>query len=226
MTYNHNRAGDEEGHQHHWGKVVNSMLEAATLSDAASSMVTLTENVLQSLHLLDEDVISDLELLCVGKNPVFETGQLYKACHFGEDDVCVLDEEGTHHPIPFKIVEEHFKMNATQPRMGAIFKLAEAAMADRLVRLQVAAKAFMAHTGPKFKKGDLVRWKDGMSTHAKPFYGETVLILEVLAIPKRRIANPGSSAAASMDDIVIGLLDDDGELIHFLMDSRRFEHAS
>ena len=73
--------------------------------------------------------------------------------------------------------------------------------------------------------GDLVEWKPGLKNSARPMAGERAVIIETLQEPMR-IWTEGSldtTRSGGRYDIIIAMMDSDGELLHFPSDSRRFQ---
>lgn len=74
-----------------------------------------------------------------------------------------------------------------------------------------------------FSLGDLVVWKPLLKNRVRPAYGEPAIVVEVLDKPVRNTeADPSSTYFREPLDIVLGVLDDDGELVVYHFDSRRF----
>lgn len=72
--------------------------------------------------------------------------------------------------------------------------------------------------------GQLVRWKQGMKNRAHPDYGVAAVVIQVLDRPALDASQgAGSTYFNEPLDIVLGLLDSDGDLLVFHYDSRRFE---
>lgn len=78
-----------------------------------------------------------------------------------------------------------------------------------------------------FTVGDLVTWKPLLKNRVRPAYGEPAIVIEFLDKPVRNSeANPSSTYFREPLDLVLGLLDDDGEILVYHFDSRRFEQAA
>jgi len=79
----------------------------------------------------------------------------------------------------------------------------------------------------EFKVGDLVVWKASLQNKKSPDYDEPRVVTQVLS---ERVldqgGNPGSCYFREPLDIVLGELDDDGDLVEHHYDSRRFTLAS
>ena len=78
-----------------------------------------------------------------------------------------------------------------------------------------------------FSAGQLVQGKRGMKNRRRPLTGQPAIVLEVLPTPVLD-TNPADSSAATPYfreplDLVLGLLDSDGDFLIFYYDSRRFE---
>jgi len=75
----------------------------------------------------------------------------------------------------------------------------------------------------EFRPGQLVKWKDGLRNTRRPLYDEPAIIVSVLSDP---ITDPlldmFSPYFRTPLDIVLGLVDDDDELVMYHFDSRRF----
>ena len=76
----------------------------------------------------------------------------------------------------------------------------------------------------KFKKRDLVVWKNGLRNKKLPNEGQPVVVLEILTAPLiEHEQETGSPYFREPLDIVLAMLDEDGDLVSFHYDSRRFE---
>lgn len=76
----------------------------------------------------------------------------------------------------------------------------------------------------RFREGDIVRWKPDLKNRKKPEYGEPAIVLELLMDPIYDAErSSGSAYFREPLDIVLGMMDEDDELIFFHFDSRRFE---
>ncbi len=75
-----------------------------------------------------------------------------------------------------------------------------------------------------FKPGQLVRWKPGLRNRRSPDYGEAGIVISLLTEPVYD-SNPDSGSPYFREplDILIAILDDDGEFLVFYYDKRRFE---
>lgn len=78
----------------------------------------------------------------------------------------------------------------------------------------------------RFEGGSLVRWKPGLRNKRRPELGEVAIVLEVLDDPVLDLTEgSGSTYFREPLDLIIGVLDDQGDLLAFHADSRRFELA-
>ena len=79
----------------------------------------------------------------------------------------------------------------------------------------------------EFSAGQLVRWKPGMKNRRRPATNQPAIVLEVLSEPVFDTSPTDSSAGTPYFreplDIVLGLVDVDGDFIVFHYDSRRLE---
>jgi hypothetical protein len=75
-----------------------------------------------------------------------------------------------------------------------------------------------------FKPDDLVVWKDGLKNKARPALGEPAIVLDILESP---LYDPEKSTGTPYFneplDLVLGVLDSDGDFIVFHYDKRRFQ---
>jgi hypothetical protein len=76
-----------------------------------------------------------------------------------------------------------------------------------------------------FKPGDLVVWKRGFKNKARPALDEPVIVVQVLETPLRdQIKNDSGTPYFNEPlDLVLGLLDEDGDFMIFYYDRQRFE---
>lgn len=75
----------------------------------------------------------------------------------------------------------------------------------------------------EFKIGQLVTWKDRMQNRTKPDYGQPAIIVEIFSKPK--VDTTKSAGSPYFDeplDLRLGFIDDDGDFMTLLFDSRRF----
>ena len=75
----------------------------------------------------------------------------------------------------------------------------------------------------EFAAGQLVTWKDRMQNKSKPDYGQPAIVVEVLSEP--RVDNTKSAGSPYYDeplDLRLGFIDDQGDFVILLFDSRRF----
>ncbi|MCF6285686.1 MAG: hypothetical protein L3K26_10900 [Candidatus Hydrogenedentes bacterium] len=79
----------------------------------------------------------------------------------------------------------------------------------------------------KFRVGDRLKWKETMKNRKAPAYGEPVVVIDILPEPVYDSDADNKSAGHPLFreplDIVLGIVDPDGELLMFHFDSRRFE---
>jgi len=75
-----------------------------------------------------------------------------------------------------------------------------------------------------FKKGDIVKWKPNLQNRGLPEYDEPVIVLDLLDSPLYdEEEGPSSTYFKEPLDIVLGYIAEDGELISFYFDKRRFQ---
>ncbi|MCP4113132.1 MAG: hypothetical protein GY749_47650 [Desulfobacteraceae bacterium] len=75
-----------------------------------------------------------------------------------------------------------------------------------------------------FKVGQFVKWKKGLKNRRLPLENQPVIVLELLDKPIfDSEARSGSPYFSEPLDILLGILDSDGDFIHFYYDRRRFE---
>lgn len=91
--------------------------------------------------------------------------------------------------------------------------------------LTILAKSFL--TKNHFQSGDLVRWKMGLKNKKLPEEDASAIVIEVLDQPVfDDEKNSGTTYFREPLDVVIALLDDDGDFLTFHVDGRRFEPVS
>ncbi|MBP7533152.1 MAG: hypothetical protein KA783_01805 [Chitinophagales bacterium] len=93
---------------------------------------------------------------------------------------------------------------------------------DHLNKLKVAYAVFSQPNN--LKKGDIVVWKKGLKNKLRPAQDEPCIVIEVLDTPLHDIAKESGTAYFNEPlDLVIGVLDSDGDFAVFYYDKRRFE---
>ena len=82
-------------------------------------------------------------------------------------------------------------------------------------------KYTQSHT---FAPGQLVAWKKGLKNRRRPTIGEPAIVIEVLNSPILDVeADPGLPYFREPLDIILGVIDEDGDFLRYHFDSRRFE---
>ena len=77
-----------------------------------------------------------------------------------------------------------------------------------------------------FSIGELVRWKPGLRNRPLPECEQLAIVLEVLERPVENAGEPTESPYFREPlDLVLGVIDGDGDLAAFHFDGRRFEPA-
>ncbi|GEM_PF-6145355 len=75
-----------------------------------------------------------------------------------------------------------------------------------------------------FKVGDLVIWEKGLKHKKVPDYGVPAVVLKVLETPIIDEESPISSPYYKEElDILLGIMDEEGDFICFYYDSKRFK---
>ena len=99
--------------------------------------------------------------------------------------------------------------------------------AERGRRLTELANAI--DTPHTFRKGQLVRWKAGLKNRGAPAYNEVAVVREILAAPVFDQCEQGRCAGSPYFgeplNLVLAILDSDGDFFEFRYDGRRFEPA-
>jgi len=89
------------------------------------------------------------------------------------------------------------------------------------MRLQTLCSRLL--TPSNLQPGDIVRWKEGLRNKKRPGYDEYIVVLEILSVPI--ISKSEGVYFAEPLDCKLGIVDEDGDLLTFFFDSRRFEKA-
>ena len=93
--------------------------------------------------------------------------------------------------------------------------------AEQLIRLQEATDAY--NTQFSFKPGDVIELKPFLRNKRLPNYGQPMIVTEVLDCPIQGTkTDTGSANFAESLDIRCGVRDEDGDVLFFYYDSRRF----
>ena len=193
------------------------------IEDNGDLITTLvTEDFHQTLLLAKAD-ISDLSLTCTQDAGDFKEGVSYAVCQIAMRGMCVVDSDGDHQSIPREVIEKYFVLRTTRSRLDAIRGLARAALDERTERLETLAASFLKRE--TFAPGNLVRWKPGLRNKVRPLLDETGVVIEVRDRQDREAADPSSSDAGGFLDVVVAVLDEDGDFLHFPLDGRRLERV-
>ncbi len=96
---------------------------------------------------------------------------------------------------------------------------------DTEERLQALQRRFSAQPPNGFKPGQIVQWKSGMQNRRFPKYNEPAVVMEVLnpAVFDNDPKSHGSNMFREPLNLVLGLLDADGDFFCWHYDGRRFE---
>lgn len=79
---------------------------------------------------------------------------------------------------------------------------------------------------PKFRPGDVVRWKKGLKNKRYPKEGQLCIVMEEMKEPIiQDNRDAGSPYYREPLDLVLALLEDDSDLVIFHYDKRRFERV-
>ncbi len=89
-------------------------------------------------------------------------------------------------------------------------------------KLQAAHDSFFqTHT---FQQRQLVKWKPGLKNKKLPKEGQPAIVMELLEKTLEQAdREPGSPYFREPLDIVLGVIDEDGDFMTFHFDKRRFE---
>lgn len=118
------------------------------------------------------------------------------------------------HPDQFKIIADQF---ASRSRTHLDQRKSE----EGIERLRAQYELFSTHE--TFGSGQLVQWKPGLKNKSKPGYGEPAIVVEVLLVPILNTKEDASSTYFREPlDLILGVMDDDDEMILYYFDSRRF----
>ena len=90
---------------------------------------------------------------------------------------------------------------------------------------QQLTKRFQSLSKPcRFSPGQLVKWKADLKNRRRPHDGEPAIVVAHLETPILRDEHDsGSSYFREPLDLVLGILDSDGDFLCYHYDSRRFE---
>ncbi len=76
-----------------------------------------------------------------------------------------------------------------------------------------------------FKPGDTVRWKRGLKNKRFPADGQLAVVIKQLSAPLITDKDSGTAYFQEPLDLVLAVLDKEGELVVFYYDRRRFERV-
>lgn len=95
---------------------------------------------------------------------------------------------------------------------------------DHLIRLRLLELEASLRVEHTFEPGDLVRFKDGLRNRRRPDDDEVAVVVEHLPEPVvDGEEGSGSPYFREPLDLIVGLIDDDGDFVTFHLDSRRME---
>jgi hypothetical protein len=91
--------------------------------------------------------------------------------------------------------------------------------------LEIHYKTFK--TEHEFQGGQLVKWKNGMRNRSAPQLNQPAIVIQVLAEPiYDNELQSGSTYFHEPLDLILGVVDKDGDFLIFHFDKRRFEPYS
>jgi len=97
-------------------------------------------------------------------------------------------------------------------------------------RAELASKHYEVFSNKEeqqIQKGMLVQWKPGLKNRKRPRPNEPAVVIDILATPFYDQENgSGTPYFREPMDLVLGMVDDDGEFIIFHYDARRFRPHS
>ena len=77
---------------------------------------------------------------------------------------------------------------------------------------------------PKFEPGDVVKWKKGLKNKKSPEEEQSAIVIQVLDEPViQDERDSGTPYFREPLDLILGVLDQDGDLMLYHYDKRRFE---
>lgn len=178
---------------------------------------TLDEDLLRTLALAREE-IGPFSATCNKPGGEFKSGTSYAICHITHNGVCLVHGEN-HVGLRRAVFGDYFVFMASPARMEAI----RAVVADvSLRRMETLRKVSATYVKPaKLKVGQTVRWKEGLASALVPVKGEHAV---VLGFPDEVVSGDADARHnAEVLDVQIGAIDDGGNFVTFLADSRRLE---
>jgi len=100
------------------------------------------------------------------------------------------------------------------------------AVSKSFYALKESAEIFLDQPERPLAPGDIVMWKEGCANRKRPRSDEPAVVLEVLPSPLfGEEKSSGSPYFHEPLDIVLGMLDSDGDLTRYCFDKRRFRLA-
>jgi len=95
---------------------------------------------------------------------------------------------------------------------------------ERVESLRILHQRFIERH--EFNVGDIIQWKKSLKNRKHPAYNEPVVVVELLAEPIHDATDEsGSPYFRERLDIVLGIVDPEGDFLLFHYDQRRFEPA-
>jgi len=89
--------------------------------------------------------------------------------------------------------------------------------------LKESLKVLLAEPERPFRPGDIVKWKEGFANRKRPKLDEFAVVVEVLPVPLYGSEkSSGSPYFHEPHDLVLGMLDSDGDFVRYIFDKRRF----
>jgi hypothetical protein len=129
-------------------------------------------------------------------------------------------------------LEEVARGLSPEARLALVTKLTggsqEPRSGERAKEQERLRTAFKGYSDPdEFSPGQLVQWKEALRNRQLPEYGQSAVVLEVLDQPVVSEAEPVDSPYYREPlDLVLGVIDGDGDLAAFHFNGRRFKRVT
>lgn len=178
----------------------------------------------QAVGFTVTEMLQHAPTLTIGKSYTFDKLDGDGDLTFKDDDdntAYVSERNLKHFSIALHASQEDLDLHHDEAQQKQ-----KADVAEKLHALRAKVDVFLSDSEKHacgLKVGNAIEWKEGMKHKKVPAYGQPVVVVEVLDEPSQFKGETGTPYYADKNDIVIATVDGDGDLVTYVMDSRRFK---